>query len=89
MSEKHDLYWQSRLTKLEMRIEKLEAELAASRVTIQNRADTFTIKEFAAALNVCDVTIQRKVRSGEIKALKVGKTWRIPRSELDKIFSLV
>ena len=86
--ESPEMYWQRRVTQLEARVERLEAEMSANRVTVQNRSEFFSVKEFAAAMNVCEMTIQRKVKKGEIKAVKIGKAWRIPRSELDNIFNV-
>lgn len=36
-----------------------------------------TIPETAAALNVAVITIRRLIASGELRARKVGSTWRI------------
>lgn len=84
--DRTDLYWQRRLGELERRIEKLEAELSATKVNPNNRSEFYSIDEFAAALGVHRLTISRRIKNGVISAVKVGKTWRIPKSELEKIF---
>lgn len=88
MEKSNDLYLLSRMNKLEERVERLEALIDANRVTVQNRSEFFSINEFAAALSVSRQTIYRKVERGEIKSLKIGKTYRIPRSELEKHIKL-
>lgn len=84
--DRTDLYWQRRLGELERRVEKLEAELSANKINPDNRSECYSIDEFAAALGVHRLTISRRIKSGVINAVKVGKTWRIPKSELEKIF---
>ena len=84
--DRTDLYWQRRLGEMERRIERIEAELLANRANPMNTGDYYTVPQLASALNVCELTIRRKIRSGTITAVKVGKTWRIPKTELDEIF---
>ena len=84
--EKSDLYWQRRLGEMERRIEKLEAQMMAQLTNPTNHSDYYSINELAEALGVCRLTVSRMIRRGVIDAIKVGKTWRIPKSELNKIF---
>ena len=84
--DRTDLYWQRRLGELERRLEKVEAQLAALRVSPTNASDFYSINEFAACLGVCRETVSRMIRNGIVDAVKVGKTWRIPKSEINKIF---
>jgi len=54
---------------------------------MENKA-YFTVKEVAQKLGVCQVTIQRAIRSKKINAFKLkGATskWLIPSSELTRI----
>lgn len=44
-----------------------------------------TIKEFAATLNVSLPTIWKYIKSGDINAYKVGRSVRIPHTEIDRI----
>ena len=71
---------------MERRIEKLEAENLARRANPTNNSDYYTIKEIAAALGVSRLTVTRRIADGKIKAEKVGRTVRIPKTELDQIF---
>lgn len=44
-----------------------------------------TIKQVAEALNVSTITIMRRLYSGAIKGVKVGKIWRISAEEVERI----
>ena len=46
---------------------------------IENLQDVVTIKELADFLKVSVITIRRAIDSGELKAFKVGKAWRIEK----------
>ena len=67
-------------------MEKVEAQLEAYKVNPSNDGETYTVKEFAKAIGVCDLTIRRKLDTGEISGKKIGRSWRIPKSELNRIF---
>ena len=41
--------------------------------------------EFADALRVHVESVRRFIRQKRVRAIKVGRHWRIPRSELDRI----
>jgi len=86
MADKRDLYWQARLRDVERRIERLEAKLMAKEVSPNNDSDFYSLEEFAHALGVHRITITRKIKAGQIKAVKVGRYWRIPKTELEEIF---
>jgi len=81
-----DLYTLRRLGELERRIEKLEAKISAFQRNPLNDGDYYTIDQMAAALGVHRLTVSRRIKAGIIDAQKVGKTWRIPKDELEKIF---
>ena len=84
--DKTDIYFQRRLGELERRIEKLEAEALANRQNPLNIGDYYTVPQMAKALNVSPLTIRRRIADGKITAQKVGKYWKIPKTELDQIF---
>lgn len=84
--DRTDLYWQRRLGEVERRLEKVEAQLAALQQNPMNIGDYYTIEQMAKALGIHRVTVSKKIKSGLINAQKVGKTWRIPKEELTKIF---
>lgn len=71
---------------MERRLEKVEAQLEALKSNPTNDGETYSVKEFAKALGVCQLTVRRKIDSGEIKGRKIGKYWRIPKEELSRIF---
>lgn len=84
--DKTDLYWQRRLGDMERRIERLEAKLSAFEQNPMNVGEYYTVDQFAAALHVSPLTIRRRIQAGVINAEKVGKIWRIPKTELKEIF---
>ncbi|MDR2348046.1 MAG: helix-turn-helix domain-containing protein [Bifidobacteriaceae bacterium] len=43
-----------------------------------------TVAEVAETLRVSDMTIYRLIAGGEIRALKVGRSYRIPAEALDE-----
>ncbi|MDR2378925.1 MAG: helix-turn-helix domain-containing protein [Bifidobacteriaceae bacterium] len=43
-----------------------------------------TVAEVAATLRVSDMTIYRLIAGGELRALKVGRSYRIPAEALDE-----
>lgn len=44
-----------------------------------------TIKEVAENLKVCQMTVFRAIYSGKIKAVKMGKGWRVSKEEVERI----
>lgn len=42
---------------------------------------------------ICDMmqlhpnTVRKMIRDGRIKAARIGKTWRIPKSEIERIYN--
>lgn len=85
---KKDLYWQSKVIRLEQRLEKVEAELRALRVDPTTNGDYYTIKQACAFLGVSRLTISRRIDKGILKAYKIGRTWRIPKKELAEAFDI-
>lgn len=81
-TEKKDEITRLRLeiTDLEMRIEQLEKILAS--VNKVGMKQYYSIKEFAEMMSVTPQTIYNRIYSGEIKALKIGKSWRIPTKKI-------
>lgn len=43
----------------------------------------FTIAQTAEYLKVCDKTVRRLISKKELSASKVGKSWRIRKSDID------
>ncbi len=46
----------------------------------------FSLKEVASILGVHPETIRRAVKAGKLKAAKMGKDYRIAKSELERYF---
>ena len=44
-----------------------------------------TVQELAELTGVCVTTVQRWLRSGKVKGIKFGKSWRISKEEVNKI----
>lgn len=51
-----------------------------------NDKDYFTVKEFADLTNVSRVTIFKKIKSGQIKAEKIGRNYIIHKKDLSGMF---
>lgn len=51
---------------------------------IENLQDIVTIKELADFLKISEITIRRAIDSGDLKALKIGKSWRIEKEAVTK-----
>ena len=68
-----------RITELEMRIDRLEELI--SRFQKVDHKPFYSINEFADLMSVTPQTIYNKVHSGEISAVKIGKSWRIPNQK--------
>ena len=83
--DKTDLYWQSRLGSLERRMEKIEAQMNAYSKNPLNIGDYYTVPQMAVAIHVSELTVRRKIQNGTLKAVKVGKAWRIPKTELEEV----
>lgn len=47
----------------------------------------YTIDELANLLRVSRITILRKVYNGNIKAVKIGKSWRISSEEVERLLT--
>lgn len=47
-----------------------------------NNDEYYTIDELVKILKISRRTIERHIKSGEIKALKIGKQWRIRKSDI-------
>ena len=50
----------------------------------QNDYDVLTAYEAMDYLGIGENSIYKLLKSGELGAFRIGKTWKIPRKELDK-----
>lgn len=53
-------------------------------MTPQIRPEAVGPRKAAAILDVSEATILRLIRSGQLKAIRVGKLWRIALNDLKK-----
>lgn len=44
----------------------------------------YSLSQVCAALNLSQSTVRRRLKSGEIQAVKVGKVWRISQTSFQK-----
>lgn len=51
-----------------------------------NAREFITTSELAAILGVSRVTIHKKIKNGEIEAVKIGRIHAIPKSYLAEVF---
>jgi excisionase family DNA binding protein len=51
-------------------------------------AQYFTVSEVAVALRVSKMTVYRLVSAGELPAVKIGRSVRLPRDEVDRYLSV-
>ena len=50
----------------------------------QERARFLTVAEVADILRVSSMTVYRLIKAGDMKALRVGKAYRVPEDEVDR-----
>jgi len=44
----------------------------------------YTVKEVAELLKVTERTVRNWIRKGQIKAIKIGRVWRIPANQFSQ-----
>jgi len=49
--------------------------------------ELYTIQQVLSRLQVSDETVYRYIRSGKLKAIRVGGLWRVSREALDEFLS--
>ena len=54
----------------------------------EKAARPFTVEETAEFLKIHKNTIQKWLMSGKIKGAKVGREWRIPKSEIYRLLNV-
>ena len=82
MTDQQETFWKNKIITMEMRIERLEQELARAQIVASNKSDFYTIDEYADIMKLCPATVYHKVKNGSIAAFKVGKCWRIPKNQI-------
>ncbi len=61
-----------------------EAEKVGASVELSAEAPTFTPEQVAKKLGLSRPTISRRIKAGELKAVKVGNRNRIPVAEFER-----
>jgi excisionase family DNA binding protein len=51
----------------------------------RNEPQFLTVKEFAKTLNIGTVQAYNAIHSGEVRAIKIGGSYRIPDDEIDRL----
>ena len=47
-------------------------------------SEILTIQQTADYLQVCDKTVRRLISKKEMTAFKIGKSWRVKKSDIDE-----
>ena len=53
----------------------------------RGRGPFLTVAEVAAMLRVSNMTVYRLINSGAVKAIRIGKSYRIEEAEVDRYLS--
>jgi len=48
----------------------------------------YDVEEVALLLKISYQTVMKLIKKGDIKAVKLGKQYRVPKSEIDKLLSV-
>jgi excisionase family DNA binding protein len=59
---------------------------AAATAVLNGPTVFLTYKEFAREARISPSTVRKYVRQGELRAARIGRAVRIPRSELDRLY---
>ena len=51
---------------------------------VEQRARFLTVAEVADMLRVSSMTVYRLIKSGELRAIRVGKSYRLAEDEVDR-----
>ena len=51
----------------------------------ENMPKYYTVKEVAEIMKVSEKTVRNWIKWGRIKAIKIGRQWRIPAEEIDNL----
>lgn len=58
-------------------------------MSLDTLPDVVTVPQLADYLQVATLTIQRALKSGQLKGFKIGNSWRIEKTEIKKWLKLV
>ena len=54
-------------------------------IKVKGNMKMYNIDQVAEMLRLCRITVFRYIKSGKIKAIKIGREWRIKQDEIDRI----
>ena len=54
-------------------------------IKVKGNTKMYNIDQVAEMLRLCRITVFRYIKSGKIKAIKIGREWRIKQDEIDRI----
>ena len=54
-------------------------------MAVKSKVNFYSSTQVADKLNVSRQTVFRKIKDGEIKAVKIGKNYKIPTTEVTRI----
>ena len=54
-------------------------------IKVKGNTKMYNIDQVAEMLRLCRITVFRYIKSGKIKAIKIGREWRIKQEEIDRI----
>jgi excisionase family DNA binding protein len=72
-------------------LKTVEEEKVSNEVVSQDKIKTeevLTVKEVSELLKTSERTVQYWCKNGKIKAMRIGKKWLIPASEIEKVRGL-
>lgn len=49
--------------------------------------EVYTVEEVSALLKTTIRTVREMIKTGKIKAVKIGKEYRISKNEIDRLFN--
>jgi len=58
-------------------------------IPIKSKKEFYLVEELANTLRVSNMTIYRYIKAGKVKAYKIGKEFRIDKSEFQSFLSKV
>jgi len=62
-----------------------EAEGRANALRMREPRSAFFVEDTAKILGVSRQSVDRAIRSGELKASRFGARWLVPKSEIDRL----
>lgn len=84
MAAVRDQEWQDDASEQEARRPRSVADEAMVGKREQGREQLMTVSEVADELRVSNMTVYRLIKAGDLAAIRIGKNYRIRRSDLEE-----